>query len=1072
MEHGRAEKMQGKGPIAWMAGNSVAANLLMACLLIGGVVMTGEVKQEVFPAVDLDIISIAVPYPGASPDEVEQGIVMVVEEQVRGLDGIKEVNSTAFEGAGNITVELIDGTNPNKALGDIKTAVDRIVSFPEDAEEPTTSLLLARNKVLSLVIFGDHDEETLRGLVDHARDELIKDPDITQTDLTGIRAREIAVEIPQRALRAHHLTLSDVAQSVRMASVDLPAGSVKAAGGETLLRTKERREYGAQFVDIALRRSNTGAQLTLGMLGEVLDGFSEADLITTYNGKSAVQVDVYRVGKQTPIEVSAAVHKYLLRLQAELPEGVEADVWRDRSIIYAERVDLLMRNAKLGLVLVFLALAFFLEVKLAFWVVLGIPISFLGAFLLMPAMDVSVNMISLFAFIVTLGVVVDDAIVVGENIHELKTKGIPGPAAAVAGAKQVGMPVVFAVLTTVTAFAPLFFVPGVSGKFFRVIPAIVVAVILISLVESLFILPAHLAHSKPTTNRFVLILLSPFEVARRFSTAALAFLIERTYEPSVRFASRNRYLTLAVALATLAGSVGLLGGGHLEFTFMPKLEGDTVKAMARLPVGAPMADAIALRDRLMKTADEVIAEAGAEVSEGIYASIGQTVEGGGGPMRAVTAAGGTHIVEIAIRLVESGKRTVSSPEIANRWRVKNTDIPGLRSLIFSGDLGSGGGKPIDVLLSHNDTQVLETAAATLAQELAAYNGTADLDDGVAGGKTQLDIKLKPAAKALGLTEALLARQVRDAFFGAEALRQQRGRDEVRVMVRLPKVDRDSMASFENLMLRAPNGAEIPLSEAATLQMGRAYTEIQREDGRRVIHVTGDVDASGNADKILAQVKDEVMPKLVAATPGLTWSFEGANRDRAESFGALKTGFMLALLVIYGLLAVPFRSYVQPLIIMSAIPFGIVGAIIGHILLGYDLSFISVMGIVALAGIVVNDSLIMVVAINELREHNGLSAYEAVVRGAMRRFRPIILTSLTTFFGLVPMIFETSVQARFLIPMAISLGFGVLFATVLILVVVPSLYLIVEDLRWLVGVGEFPHSRAQVQLASEPEPELG
>ncbi len=1067
----RLRKLQRRGAVAWMARNPVASNLLMGVLLIGGFVMVGQVKQEVFPEFTLDLVNVSVPYPGASPEEVEQGIVMVVEEGVRGLDGVKKVTSRALEGVAAINIELIDGTDGGKALSDIKAAVDRIASFPVDAEAPVTSLFLARNKVISLVIYGDHDEATLRTLVEKARDEVLQSRDVTQVELVGVRAREIAIEISQRALRAHGLTLSAVAEAIRRSSIDLPAGSIKAKGGETLLRTRERRDYGSEFSQIAVKSAPGGAVLRVTDLAHVKDGFVDEDVIATYNGQSAVQVDVYRVGDQTPIEVAAAVHAYAQALAEELPAGLKVDTWNDRSEILADRIDLLMRNAKMGLVLVFLALALFLEIKLAFWVMLGIPISFMGAFLLMPAMDVSVNMISLFAFIVTLGIVVDDAIVVGENIYELKMKGVPAMEAAIAGAKQVSVPVVFAVLTTIAAFSPLFFVPGTSGKFMRNIPAIVVAVIAVSLIESLFVLPAHLAHSQPSTNRFVRKLMVVPEAFRKLFSGALHRFIYDLYQPALRFATRNRYLSLAVAIALLASTVGVVAGGHLEFTFMPKVEGDVVTASARLPVGTPVEETVKVRDQLVASVRKILDEAGGEdkLSRGLYASVGQALAMGGGPGGAVTGVGGSHLVDVAVRMVPAGDRSVRSTEIANRWREANRGLMGLKSLTFSGALRTGGGNPIDVVLSHRDTQVLEGAARRLAEALRGFDGAADIDDGVAGGKRQLDIKLKPAAQAAGLTEALVARQLRDTFFGAEALRQQRGRDEVKVMVRLPEVDRETLASFENLMLRAPSGVELPLSEAATVHPGTAYTEIQREDGRRVIHVTGDVNEGGNAEKILAAVKADIMPTLLADVPGLTYEFEGSNKDRRESFGALRIGFLMALFVIYALLAVPFGSYLQPIIIMSAIPFGIIGAIAGHLLLGYDLSFISIMGIVALAGIVVNDSLIMVVAINELRENDGLDTFEAVVRGAIRRFRPILLTSLTTFFGLMPMIFETSVQARFLIPMAISLGFGVLAATFLILLVVPAIYLILEDLLWIAGKAEFPYSDKARERGQVPPP---
>ncbi len=1051
------------GVIAWMARNSVAANLLMAVLIIGGLFMSRKVKQELFPEITLDIINVTVPYPGASPAEVEQGIVLAVEEAVRGLDGVKHVRGRAFEGVGTINVELLDGTDPDRALNDVKSAVDRITSFPEDAEEHTVALAVNRQQVISMVIYGDLDEEALRQLGERSRDGLLADPHITQAELSGVRPREIAVEVPQAQLRAHGLTLDDIAGAIRRASVELPGGTLKTPGGEVLLRTAERRDVGSEFGEVVLRSDGRGGRLTVDDLGAVRDGFQDLDIAATYDGKPAVQVNVFRVGDQTPIEVADAVFAYIEKAKDALPAGVALATWNDRSEMYRGRVDLLLRNAGMGLALVFLCLGLFLEIKLAFWVMLGIPISFLGAFLLMPSMDVSVNMISLFAFIVTLGIVVDDAIVVGENIYEMRQQGRTFLDAAVEGARQVAVPVNFAVLTSVAAFSPLFFVPGVSGKFFRVIPAIVVSVLLISLIESLLILPAHLAHSRPAKTKGVRgwVHRQQQKVGR-----ALEWFVAAVYQPTLRWATTWRYLTVAIAIATLLGALGVIGGGHVDRTFMPQVESDVVRVKAELPVGAPVTETLAVRDQLLASAQAVLARhGGGAISKGIIATVGESTAGGG-PGGGITSTG-SHLLEIAINLVESDKREVAARDIAREWREASAGLVGVDRILFTSALRTGGGLPIDLQLTHRDVEVLKRASARLARAIADFPGTDDIDDGFTGGKPQLDVTLKPAARAMGLTEVDLARQIRGAFFGAEALRQQRGRDEVRVMVRLPDTDRRTLAGFEGLVLRAPNGGEIALAEAADVRWGTAYTEIVREDGRRVANVTADVDEqSANAERIINKLREDTLPQLLADFPGLGFDLAGQQREQKETFGALGAGFLMALFAIYGLLAVPFGSYLQPLIIMSAIPFGIVGALAGHLIMGFGVSVISMMGIVALSGVVVNDSLILVVATNELRA-GGMDAREAVIRGGMRRFRPILLTTATTFFGLLPMIFEPSVQARFLIPMAISLGFGVVFSTAVILVVVPCLYLILEDLRWLYDVKD---AHAVEELRLEPASE--
>lgn len=1039
-----------RGPIAWMAQNPVAANLLMAVLLVGGLLMSGRIKQELFPEFTLDLVTVEVPFPGASPAEVEQGIVRVVEEAVRGLDGVKKVTARAGEGIAGITVELMEGTDGGQALVDVKAAVDRVAfRFPAEAEEPGVRLVQNRTKSVSLVVHGSVGEEGLRALAEQARDDLLKDPLITLVEISGTRPREVAVEIPQATLRSLGLTLGEVAQALRRASVELPGGAVRTPTEEILLRTTQRRDFASEFGEIPIIVGATGARVTVGSLGEVKDTFAEIDTEMTFDGRPAVMVDVYRTGRASPVDVSKAVYAYIERSKANLPPGVELAVWNDRAELFEGRLNLLKDNAVFGLLLVLVALGLMLEARLAFWVMMGIPTSILASFLLLPAMGVSINMISMFAFIVTLGIVVDDAIVVGENVFEKRQRGVPPMQAAIEGCREVAIPVVFAVLTTVATFFPLLFIPGASGKFFSVIPAVVIVVLLFSLLESLFILPAHLAHMKPMSPR------NPIQRLRNFVDRGLGWYIRRVVGPTARIASTYRGITAALAFTLFLGAIGMVAGGRLGFTPFPRVEGDIVSVSARLPVGASMQDATALRDQLQASADALIAElpGGRSIVRSVFASVGRGLGLGGGPGGGGGEGSGTHVVELALTLVDSDQRTVGSAEVAKRWREKNKDLIGLDRIVFTSALQAGGGAAVDVALTHRDVSVLEEASARLAQTLAEYQGVTDVDDGFAGGKRQLDITLRPEARALGLTEVSLATQVRESFFGAEALRQQRGPDEVKVMVRLPRADRERLSSFEQLMLRTPTGGEIPLLEAAFVQEGRAETGINREDGRRIIRVTADVDEQiTNPAQVNTTLQSGPLDALVADFPGLSYGFGGQQQDFSETFATLKVGFPIAMFVVFALLAIPLRSYSHGLVIMAAIPLGFIGAVVGHLMLGYDLSIISIMGLVALAGIAVNDSLVLVVSINELRAE-GLTAQEAVVQATMRRFRPILLTSVTTFFGLAPMIFETSVQARFLIPMAISLGFGVMIATVFTLLVIPALYLLIEDIKAFYGVGQ-------------------
>lgn len=1041
-----------RGPIAWMAKNPVASNVLMLVLIIGGLVtLASGIKQEVFPEVELDVVSIEVDYPGASPAEVEQAVILAVEEEVRGIDGVKKVTSATTEGMGTTFVELLLGTEQDRALNDVKSAVDRITSFPQDVERPIVSLISNRQQVLSLVVYGDVDEATLREVVEVSRKELLRDDRVTYVELSGIRPLEISIEVPQAELRKYGLTLDGVANRIRGASVELPGGAVKTDAGEVLLRTTERRDRGVEFGDIILLSQPDGSQVRVRDIATVIDGFQDNDREATFNGQRAAMINIYRVGNETPLTVAAAGKEYVEKLQETLPEGLYAAPWFDTAEMYEQRMSLLMNNARIGLLLVLLTLGLFLEGRLAFWVTLGIPISFAGSLLFLPPADVSINMISLFAFIVTLGMVVDDAIVVGESIYKHRSDGEGRLEAAIKGAQEVSQPVIFAILTSCVAFAPMLMVPGVMGKFFRVVPIVVIAVLIISLVESLLILPAHLSHEMPWWLRVVL---SPYLwlmkwVSRAQMPTRLQHFIQKSYVPLLRQALEWRYFTVTLGVATLLFTVGYTMG-RIPFTFLPKVEGDMITAHLKMPVGTPAASTERIADTIVGHARALIEEADERtdvptVSRGIYEEVGAATQLEPSPDGKIGKEG-SHLATVMVYLNDAAERDFSTQQYVQDWRDAIGEIPGAESLIFTYEVGVEPGKPIDIQLIHDDVDTLEAAAERLAKEIASYSGLRDIDSGVTKGKEQLDFRLTDEAVAQGLTEFELARQVRGAFFGSEAVRQQRGRDEVRAYVRLPLEERQSLYNVEQLIIRTPNGGEMPVSRAADLERGRAFTVIHRTDGRRTITVTADIASEdANANEIVGQILEREMPQLMADFPGLAFSLGGEQEQQADTMHALGLGFVLALIVMFSMLAVVFRSYSQPLLIMSAIPFGFVGAVWGHVLMGFNLSIMSLMGLVALSGVVVNDSLILIVAVNRYRD-DGMALWDAVVSGGARRFRPILLTSLTTFFGLLPMIFERSVQARFLVPMAVSLGFGVLAATFIMLLLVPCSYIILEDFR--------------------------
>jgi multidrug efflux pump subunit AcrB len=1016
-----------KGPILWMAGHSVAANLLMAVLLIGGLLFSFQIKKEVFPEFALDIVNITVAYPGASPEEVERGIILAVEEAVSGLEGIEKVSSVARESRGTVTVEMREGEDIQRLAQEIQAEVDRITSFPEEAEDPSVTIAAPKRPVVSMALYGDQDERTLRTYAEFIRDRLLQHPEITQVELESARDFEIAIEISQRTLRTYHLTLAEVARRIRAASVDLPGGAIKAASGDVLLRMKEQRDVGSEFGRIPILTAEDGTQILLEDIATIKDGFEETDFKTTYNGQPALMIEVYRVGDQTPITVSGAVKAVVADLAQTLPPGLSVDLRNDRSDIYSQRLGLLMKNGYMGLGLVFILLALFLEPRLAFWVSLGIPISFLGSLLLLPIGDVSINMISMFAFIVTLGIVVDDAIVVGENVYTMRQQGQSWFAAAVNGARDISMPIGFSVLTNMVAFLPMFFVPGFMGKIFRQVPIVVISVFTISLVESLFILPAHLGHQKG--NRTPLVLQGVVSLQKRFSGAFMRF-VRNVYGPFLALVLRWRYVSFSIAVAVLLVSIGYIRSGRMGFELFPKIESDFAMVTATLPFGSAFERTNAVERRLVEAAKAITAESGEEeLVEGIYAVILGNV------------------AEVRVYLTPPEQRPISTTAFTQRWRQRVGAVPGLESLKFESDAGGPGrGSAISIELSHQDIRTLEKAGAELAAAMSYYPTVMDVDDGFSPGKRQLDFQVRPEARSLGLQAGDIADQLRHAFHGAQALRQQRGRNEVKVMVRLPRSERMSEYYLEEMMLRTPGGGEMPIGAAVDIKRGRAYTDINRRDGRRVITVTADVEPRSQADLVLTDVMRTALPELQRKYAGLNYGLEGQQADLRKSMQALVKGELLILLVIFAVLAIPLNSYVQPAIIMASIPFGIVGAMIGHLIMGYSLSLVSMFGVVALTGVVINDSLVLIDMANRHRR-DGKIAYDSILQAGQMRFRPIMLTTLTTFGGLAPMIFETSRQARFLIPMAISLGFGVVFATVITLALVPSIYLILEDLKW-------------------------
>ena len=1040
-----------KGVLAWFASNHVAANLLMLLIMVAGLISILTAKLEVFPDLSLDMINIMVPYRGASPADVEEGVLLRIEDAIAGVDGIKRMTSTAAEGAGSTLVEVEEYADPKEVLDDIKAEVDTIVTFPVETEKPIISELKTRRKVISVAVLGDISEKALRAIVDQIRDELTAMPNISQVDLAGTKPYEISIEVPEENLRRYRLSFDQVAMAVRNSSLDIPAGSVKTSSGEILVRTKGQKYRGREFEDIIVLTRNDGTQLSLGDIATVRDDFEDVDLYTKFDGKRAAFLQIFRMGDQGALDIAGTVKDYIKQKQNYLPAGVSLALWEDDTQILKDRMDLLRRNGIQSLVLVFLCLLLFLNMRLSFWITMGIPTAFLGAFWLLPFFDVSINMMSLFAFIMVLGMVVDDAIVIGESIFTYRQQGMNVVDAAVKGVREMAIPVVLAVLTTQFAFLPLAYTKGIMGKILRVLPIVVIGVLAFSLFEALLILPAHLSSKRRTRENFIIRLT---DKVNDIVDSALDRFVNGPFAGIVYKAVKFRYITLATGVAVFLLTVGVIAGGYIKFVFFDTIEADNMIATLTMPQGTPFEQTRQIVEKIEQAALQAVREFDEKrpdepsVMKHISVTIGAhpTATRHGPIQVSLGAAAQSHLGEVNVELLGAEARgKISSLDIKNRWRDLVGEIPGVSSLTFMAEFMTTG-SPINVELSHDNFDTLLAAAEDLKGILRQYTGVSDIADSFEVGKTELKLRLRDTGRTLGLTLSDLARQVRQGFYGDEVQRVQRGRDDIRVMVRYPEDERTSTADIENMRIRLPSGSEIPFKTVAEVQYGRGYATITRVDRRRVVSVTADVDKSkANANQINRNLEAKDLPELMLKYPGLQYRYAGEQREMADSLGTLKSGFVFALLAIYGLLAIQFRSYSQPAIIMSAIPFGIVGAAAGHLLMGFNFGLLSMFGIVALSGVVVNDSLIMIDLINRERQ-SGIDLAQVLRDCATRRFRPIMLTTLTTFFGLMPLILEKSLQARFLVPMAISLAFGVMFATCITLVLVPSLYMIIEDVK--------------------------
>ena len=1032
--------------IRWFAHNPVAANLLMTLLLLGGAAGAYLTNQEEFPSFDIPAVTVNVPYLGAAPVEVEKGVCVRIEEAIEGVEGVKKIMGDATEGMCSVFAEMEIDADEILVLNEIKSRVDGINSFPQETEKPIVSKLTIARRVVQVAVSGDATERLLKEIARDLRDELAAVEGISQVSVDYIRPYEISIEVSEQTLRAYGITLEQVSRAIRQSSFDMPGGSIRSRSGEILIRTTGQAYYGEEFADVVVLTRNDGTRVMLSDIAEIRDTFQEGDLMAEFNGSRAAMVNVSQVGSEDLIKIAKDAQQVVADYQRQLPPGVTTDIWINTSLELQERMSVLTRNAGGGLILVLLILALFLQFRLAMWVAIGIPVALMGTLAFLPGMDITISTMTVMGFILVLGIVVDDAIVVGERVYGHEQMGKSRLDAAIEGTWEVSVPVIFGVLTTIAAFLPLILVQGRMAEFFSPIGWVVIFALVCSIIESQLILPSHLAHrsTKVATQG----LSKKWNDFQGGLADALESFSRNRYQPFVRLVTQWRYAAAAVCLGLLIIALAMILSGRIVFGFFPAVEGNRVYAGLEMPEGVSAETTLEAARRIELAAQRLNEELTLELGlseplvQNTLVSVGQEVDRNG-PGRPMTA-GRSNIAEVVIDLVVLEERNnLSAKIVANRWREAVGAIPDAVNLRFDADTYSTGA-PIAYQLRGDDVDELRRAAEELKAELSRFNGVFDISDSFRSGKQEVQLALLPEARNLGLTLSDLANQVRGAFYGAEAQRIQRGQDDVRVMVRFPEAERKSIGNLEDMYIRTPNGSQVPFYSVAQFDIGRGYSRINRLDGKRQVEVRADVDRSAvTPEEISAAVRAELLPQFRQRYPDIDVQLGGEQEERAEALGGLAIGSLFSLVIIYGLLAIPLRSYLQPLVIMSVIPFGAVGAITGHYVLDQQLMFFSALGIVALSGVVVNASLVLVDYANRQRRE-GMETVEAILKATSVRFRPIILTSVTTFVGLIPLMSTSTPATAPFLPMAISLAWGVLFATVITLLLVPCLYLMVED----------------------------
>ncbi|MCH8147142.1 MAG: efflux RND transporter permease subunit [Planctomycetes bacterium] len=1036
--------------------NPVFANLLAGALIVGGLMAVFQLPRETLPETAIDFVAVTVPYPGATAEDVEQSICIKIEQALEGIPGQRELASFSSEDGGKVVVEYIPSViSTFEVLRQIQDRVNSITTFPKESERPIIEDVLIRNPVINVGIFGDAPERTIKENAEHIRKQLLFLPEVSQVSLSGIREYEISITVTEETLKRYSLTLQQVMNAVATGSLDLPAGTVRTRHEEITVRTIGQRYSAQAFEDLVVIARPDGTTLRLGQIAQVRDSFEEMPIYGMINGKPGALITVFKTGREDISEIASAVREFVKVQGPQLPEGISLTVWGDESRDVDARIAMLVKNGLMGIALVVVCLLLFLESSFSFAVALGIPVSFAGALVVMALGHNTLNMISLLGLLMGTGIIVDDAIVIAESVYAQTRRGLSPMAAAVEGTRVVALPVLTSSATTIVAFVPLMFVDGVMGKLIHVLPVVVIATIAASAVEAFVILPAHLCEwaSSRTAKRSD----SWRNRIRRGLESRLESLISGIYRRWFRKALSGRLVLLGGTIACVLATVGLVIGGRTAFVLFPKMDANSLRARVRFPEGIPVDVSAAAVARIEQAAKALnhdpaleTAQAG-DLVQNIYSVVGEWPD--------YLTERGSSLSEVSLELMPAELRRVDMSVVEEHWRRGIGEIPGAVSVSITRRQLGPTDKPMEIRLLGLDLEELRSAADEVVAQFYTYEGVFDVTDDLRPGKRELRVSLKPTAAALGITVADLSAQLRQGLYGGEAVRLQRGLDEVKVMVSYADADRLSLSAIENMRIRTKNGAEIPFHEVAQTELVRGYSVITRQSGLRRVRIHADLDERfANAERIISDMAANFLPGLRERFPGVTPLIDGQRKRIEESMSSLRNASVIAAVVMYGLLGTVLRSYFQPMIIMAAIPLGMVGAVVGHTLLGYDITLMSIFGMVALAGIVVNDSLVLVDFVNQ-RLAEGSRLFEAVAAAGEARFRAVVLTSMTTALGLLPLLTERSSQAQALIPLAVSIAFGLIFATVLTLFIVPALILLMDDMRrfvhWLRYGGTFP-----------------